>query len=375
VAVGGLRQALLALIGLNCFNLILMSRKVKVVLNILVLLLAMAGLFFLGGFWALRLGLTKTAGKTDFYDRYFIGFYQNKKTVDGMAKADDLCKLAVISRFQPSVARGLFEIMDQANYGVVLNRAIAAQEIYLTQSEDYRQALSVCRGDWNFSAQNDPADWRALPEWQTLREAIVKDAEVINLAAQKAGGDARLLVSVLTVEQLRLFTSEREVFKQIFQPLKILGTQSKFSWGVMGMKEETAEMVENNLKDKNSPFYLGPQFENLLDFSATEATDKESARFLRLTDQHDHSYAYLYAALFLKQIMAQWEKAGYNIDDRPEILATLFNLGFTKSAPKAEPAAGGAEIEIGGKAYSFGGLAFQFYYSGELANDFPLKIN
>ncbi|HPV33621.1 MAG TPA: hypothetical protein PLS91_01970, partial [Candidatus Paceibacterota bacterium] len=102
---------------------------------------------------------------------------------------------------------------------------------------------------------------------------------------------------------------------------------------------------------------------------------KESARFLRLTDQHDHSHAYLYAALFLKQIMAQWEKAGYNIDDRPEILATLFNLGFTKSAPKAEPAAGGAEIEIGGKAYSFGGLAFQFYYSGELANDFPLKIN
>jgi len=51
-------------------------------------------------------------------------------------------------------------------------------------------------------------------------------------------------------------------------------------------------------------------------------------------------------------------------------LATLFNLGFAKSVPKAEPQVGGAEIEVGGQKYSFGGLAFQFYYSGELIDYF-----
>lgn len=351
-----------------------MTKKIKIVFTILVLGFALFGLFFLGGFLALRLGLTKTGGETDFNDRYFTEFHQ---TTDGLSrgsvKAEDFCKLAIISQIQPSMARGLFEIMDHSGDGVVLSRAILAQEIYLKEVDSYRQALAVCleQGD---ATKAQLSDWRDLAEWQTLRVAIIKDVDVINLAAVHAGVDPRLLVSVLVVEQLRLFTSEREVFKQIFQPLKILGTQSKFSWGVMGMKEETARAVEENLKNPSSPFYLDSKFENLLDFSSVETINQESLRFERLTNQRDHYYSYLYAALFLKQIMAQWDRAGYNIDNRPEILATLFNLGFDKSVPKSKPEAGGAEIEIGDKVYSFGGLAFQFYYSGELANYFPLII-
>lgn len=353
-----------------------MNKKVKIVFNILTGIFALIGLFFLGGFLALRFGLTNAGGETDFNDRYFTNFHQDLDRTSESVRAEDWCKLAVISHFQPSAARGLFEIVDQPDYGPVLSRALSAQEIYLARNADYKQALSVCRDNRSLTSnQVSVSDWRALPEWRVLREAITKDIEVINLAAMRARIDPRLLVSVLVVEQLRLFTSEREVYKQIFQPLKILGTQSKFSWGVMGMKEETAEAVERNLEDKNSPFYLGPEFENLLDFSAAEIANKSNVRFERLTDQRDHYYSYLYAALFLKQIMAQWDGAGYNIDNRPEILATLFNLGFDKSVPKSKPEVGGAEIEIGDQLYSFGGLAFQFYYSGELSKSFPLKIN
>lgn len=81
----------------------------------------------------------------------------------------------------------------------------------------------------------------------------------------------------------------------------------------------------------------------------------------------------MYAAIFLKQMKLQWEKAGFPIADRPEILATLFNVGFPQSVPKSNPRVGGSTIKVNEKEYSFGALAYQFYYSGELHELFPLK--
>jgi len=177
-----------------------------------------------------------------------------------------------------------------------------------------------------------------------------------------------LIVAQIVCEQMRLYTSQREVFKQIFAPLKILGSQSQFSWGIMGIKQETAIAIEQHLKDPASPYYLGKEYEHMLDF---KTTDVDAERFERITDQHDHTYAYLYTALYLKQIMTQWQKAGHDISNRPEILSTLYNIGFAHSQPKADPGVGGAEIDINGHMYSFGSLAYHFYYSQELINVFP----
>ncbi len=133
----------------------------------------------------------------------------------------------------------------------------------------------------------------------------------------------------------------------------------------MGIKRDTAVEVENNLKDPSLPRYPGAQFEHSLDFTT------ETERFNRIIDQHNHYYSYLYGALFVKEIEAEWAKAGFPIDNRPEILATIYNLGFSHSSPKADPQVGGAIIPIGGKNYSFGGMAYDFYYSGELTGEFP----
>jgi len=212
--------------------------------------------------------------------------------------------------------------------------------------------------------------WKDGQEWQVLKDAIVKETLTINKAADVAGIPPRLIVATLIVEQLRLFNSEREVFKSVFAPLKILGNQSQFSWGVMGIKQDTAIQIENNLSSSTSPWNLGTKYENALDYGAA-STDKDSERFTRLTDEHDRYYSYLYAAFALKQTEAQWEKAGFPINNRPEILATLFNIGFQHSTPNANPHSGGAEIDIGNTVYSFGDLAGQFYYSDELLNEFP----
>lgn len=211
--------------------------------------------------------------------------------------------------------------------------------------------------------------WLKTEEWSVLKSAIIKDEETINLVAKQVNFPARLIVAMLVGEQMRLYNSEREIYKKAFAPLRILGVQSQFSWGVMGMKEETAKRVEENLKDKESLFYLGPNYEHMLDYSS--GLDIRAGRFERLVDEKNHYYSYLYTALYLKQLIIQWEKSGYDISQRPEIIATLFNIGFEKSIPKNDPQVGGAELEISGQKYSFGRLAYQFYYSGELAEYFP----
>jgi hypothetical protein len=212
--------------------------------------------------------------------------------------------------------------------------------------------------------------WAQGEEWTTLKDAITKDAPAIDRASAATGIPSRLIASNLIVEQLRLFHSEREVFKSVFAPLKILGNQSQFSWGVMGIKQDTAIEIEGNLASSTSPWYLGPEYAHLLDYPAT-TTDKDAARFARLTDEHDRYYSYLYAAVAIKEIESQWQKAGFAIQDKPEVLATLFNIGFTHSQPKAAPQSGGAAIDINGTTYSFGDLAGRFYYSDQLTDIFP----
>jgi len=86
----------------------------------------------------------------------------------------------------------------------------------------------------------------------------------------------------------------------------------------------------------------------------------------------DHYYSYLYTALLMRQFQAHWERAGFTLSNRPEVLGTLFNLGYQKSKPKTNPQVGGSTFKIGDRAYTFGGLCFEVYYSGELQEAFPI---
>ncbi len=209
------------------------------------------------------------------------------------------------------------------------------------------------------------------PEWVAFRQAVAKDLPIITRVSKETGVPTRLLVAILVPEQMRLYYSNRPVFKKFFEPLKILGSQSQFSFGIFGIKDETARAVENHLINKTSPFYLGKQFENALAFSSS--TDITNERFARITDEHNHLYGYRYAALYVLQIQSQWKKAGYPINSRPEIIATLWNLGFEKSKPKKNPSSGGAVLTINNTKYSFGEIARLFYYSDEMIELFPVQ--
>lgn len=212
--------------------------------------------------------------------------------------------------------------------------------------------------------------WDETPEWAVVEGGLEKDAAVIARASTATGISSRMIASVVIPEQIRFFTSEREVFKRYFEPLKILGSLSQFSLGVSGIKQETARKVEEYANDPTSPFYPGPDAAKLLAYPEG-ITDRDAELYRRLTDDKDHYYSYLYTALYIKEVDAQWEAAGFNIENNPEAVVTLFNIGFPNSRPNASPQAGGAPITVGGTTYTFGDLGAAFYRSDKLRSVLP----
>ena len=213
-------------------------------------------------------------------------------------------------------------------------------------------------------------EWANTDDWTAIRGGLTKDKALIEKASRVSGVPARTILSPIVVEQFRYFGSDRAQLKKVFMPLQILGNSVKFSYGIAGIKISTAKKIEENLKNSESPYYLGSKYKHLLDFK-TDDPDKE--RMERLTNDKNHYYSYLYTALFIKQIETQWRNDGHPISDRPEILATLFNLGYQHSEPKDNPEVGGSDISVGDKTYTFGGLAFEFFYSNELGKTFPIR--
>jgi hypothetical protein len=239
-------------------------------------------------------------------------------------------------------------------------------------TDDAAGPAAVIASDPCIDTSKDSCAWNETPEWAVVAGGLEKDAAIIERVARETGVDARLIAAVVIPEQIRFFTAEREVFKRYFEPLKILGSLSKFSLGVSGIKQDTARAVETYANDPSSPFYPGPEAEALIAYSP-EVSDRDAELFLRLTNEKDHYYSYLYTALYLKEVMAQWERAGFPLDvgADTDALVTLFNIGFTNSVPKADPASGGASITVGGRTYAFGALGGAFYRSNELLSIFP----
>lgn len=339
-----------------------------------IIIFALVGFGLSAGFFAVKYHLTDSLGKIDINDRYFAEasrFSAGSTTAAGSLagrELEDQCRLWVLSQFMPDVAKNIADAYRQLPSDEVLKKMLAAQEIYLRNNALYQEKVKGCSESGGLPLPGADT-WMYSGEWQTLREAIKKDTALINEVGYKTDTEPRMIVAMLVGEQLRLFNSDREIYKQFFQPLKILGNETKFSLGVTGVKEETAIALESHLKDKTSPFYLGTKYENLLNFSSASVAEE---RFNRLTDEHNRYYPYLYAALFVKQIEKQWKDKGYDIAGRPEILATIYNLGFAKSLPNANPQVGGSTFAVGGREYTFGSIAHQFYYSGELFAEFPI---
>lgn len=342
---------------------------------------ALIGFFLTASYAVIMLRLTDEGGSVDANNRYFSGINRqyNQSFKEDVSKVtfrhhDALHRILILNKYYPKNAEYILAAYKKSNNDLEILRMLDAVDLELKKDKRYMADLKKFRQNRRkFKRQythKSAYEWMNIAEWGVFKEAVVKDKALIDSVAAVTGVEGRLIVSCLVGEQIRLFNSNREAYKQWIGPLKILSVESQFSFGVTGIKEHTAKDIEQYLKDPKSEYYLGKKYEHLLDFSSGDPT---SERISRLTSFRNHFYSYMYAALFLKQVKVQWESAGYPIENRPEILATLFNVGYIQSVPKKNPRVGGSTIRIKDKAYTFGAIAYQFYYSGELLDVFPFE--
>ena len=353
---------------------------VRVTYLVLVHLFAIYGAIQIGGLVIFKLGLTNNSGTIDKNSRYLMEVSEMNDLSKSGASAqeriqvdlDQYVKMAVFGRFYPENARLMMQTLRTCDNPAVVSQMIAAAELYTDKNDEYKNYLAqVDKAYKSMKQQQNPnvIPWMATEEWAALKPAILKDKVLIDSAAHITGVDPRLIVGCLVGEQMRLFNSKREIYKTYLAPRAILSVQSQFSLGVNGIKDFTAMKVERNLKDPNSEYYMGKEYEHILDFHTADHTTE---RVNRLVDYHNHLYSYIYTGCILHQTMMQWKRAGYDISNRPDILFTLFNVGFSQSQPKPDPRCGGSHINIAGKVYTFGAIGFDFFFSGEMSDAFPL---
>ena len=338
------------------------------VCDILLVLFALAGAAIIGAWGLYQLGVTNNRGAVDKNYRYLMSVSEMENLKDAKLTQEQIDeqwalqygRLAALARFYPENARLMLRAAQCSDDPLVVNRMVAAAQVYMEEQdsiEGLAERIATVLGGVPQQQRTNLIPWMAEPAWPALKEAILRDSALINEAGRLTGVEPRMIVGCLIGEQIRLFNSKREMFKKYLGPVKVLSVQSQFSYGVNGIKDFTAEAVEQHLQDPTSEFYMGKAYEHLLDF---ETDDHATERYNRLVDYRNHLYSYIYTGCILHQTMLQWRRAGYDISDRPDVLFTLFNVGFSQSVPKPDPVPGGSHIEVGDRMYTFGGIGFDF---------------
>ncbi|MBO4282408.1 MAG: hypothetical protein J5873_04375 [Bacteroidales bacterium] len=349
-------------------------------------LFALTGIAITGAWLLYKLGVSNNAGGVDKNNRY-LAEYSARPSSDAAEDsaffdAESHLRLAVLGCFYPYNARLIRDAASRCDDPEALRRMLYAAGMYLhgdsvptvyeTLVKDMERLLaqSGCQ-----RAEGHLIPWMNESNWEKLKDALVRDTAAIRRAAALTGVDARLIAGCTVGEQVRLFQTarKREYLKQHLGPVA-LTVQSQFSLGVNGIKEPTAIKVERNLRDTASLFYMGEAYAHLLDYpDSLDEPALQELRMARFLNERDHFYSYLYTACILKQTMWQWKRSGYDISNRPDILFTLFNLGFGVSRPHPDPQCGGSIIEVNGRRYTFGLIGNDFFYSGELNREFPIE--
>lgn len=360
-------------------------------LTVAVLMVSYVGLLA-AGFFAVKYHLTDVPGVVDPHSDDFAQLARtldtipperqhlpsvsnrNESTNESYA-AQDRCQLDIVRQVYPINADWIAAALSAGASHEVFAKMVFALRLRETAGGAFATALDQCASNPTGKQAGglvrhteNAFPWARREECHIAQAAFTKDASDITSAATVTGVEARMIVAAGFVEQMRLYFTERELYEKFFRPLKILGNATKFAWGVMAIKEAAAIDVEDHLRDRRSVFYLGRGVEHVLDFSGL---DRGQERLARLTDEKNHLFSYLYGGLALAQFRAQWRRAGYPIDRRPEVLATLYNIGFGRSKPNDHPQVGGSTITIADTNYTFGALAFEYYYSGEMLDIFP----
>ena len=184
-----------------------------------------------------------------------------------------------------------------------------------------------------------------------------KYKKYINSAANIFNLNPNLITACIFVEQLRAFYTFKWLFKSIAQTNTYLTVMSKQSFGIGGMKLQTAEQLEQRLATNKPEIYKTY-------FSYEDPKNISQQRLARLTDSQDYYYQILYTAWILYRYSTERDRAGYTISNNPWVMATMYNIWY--SEPHSNPDIWWSFMKIESEKYSFWWLAMLIYYYLEI---------
>ena len=360
-------------------------RWLKISYSVIIHGLAMIALGLIGVAVAVKMKWTNDGGNVDLNSRYFsqmAGKYNQGFQTDSLtfAKQERLMyqNVGLLAKYYPHNAKIILDAFHRSGDVTIALRMLDAANLRMKNHKGYQKELQRIEKQAT-EASLSIYPWANYREWKEFCSVVRADSAAIDSVSRITGVESRLIVMCLVGEQIRMFNSSREQFKKYVVPYNRLILTTNRGYGVTGILQNTALKIERKLYEKWSPFYPGDYYQKCLNVkdSFPELVNDTIEAHKHLTIQRlmkggDHFYSYLYTAFFLRQFQAHWEREGFTLAYRPEILGTLYNLGFQKSKPKKNPSVGGSTFKVGDKEYTFGGLCYEFYYSGELMDLFPL---
>ena len=346
-------------------------------------LLSIFAVFLMLTALAVKFKWTNEKGNVDINNRYFSSMAKQygsdlKSKKANLAREESILlqKIGLLAKYSPLDAAKINNAYFATKEISIAQRMFDAAALLLKDNKLFQKELSKIKAKSNKKSLFEFSNYTV---WKTFCDAVRKDKAAIDSASRITGVESRLIVMCLVGEQVRMFNANRERFKQYVYPFSSVILPKNRGYGVTSILEHTALQIEKNLINPKSEFYPGDYFYktlNTTDAAPGLVIDSIKAHqhktIQRLIMGGDHFYSYLYTAFLIRQYQAHWQRAGEDLSYRPEIIGTLFNLGFHKSKPKKNPEVGGSNFTVGNKEYTFGGLCYEFYYSGEMLKDFPI---
>ena len=332
---------------------------------------------------AVKFKWTNEKGNVDINNRYFSSMAKQygtdlKSKKANLAREESILlqKIGLLAKYSPIDAAKINNAYFATKEISIAQRMFDAAALLLKDNKLFQKELRKIKAKSNKKSLFEFSNYTV---WKTFCDAVRKDKAAIDSASRITGVESRLIVMCLVGEQVRMFNANRERFKQYVYPFSSVILPKNRGYGVTSILEHTALQIEKNLINPKSEFYPGDYFYktlNTTDAAPGLVIDSIKAHqhktIQRLIMGGDHFYSYLYTAFLIRQYQAHWQRTGEDLSYRPEIIGTLFNLGFHKSKPKKNPEVGGSNFTVGNKEYTFGGLCYEFYYSGEMLKDFPI---
>jgi hypothetical protein len=332
---------------------------------------------------AVKFKWTNEKGNVDINNRYFSSMAKQygsdlKSKKANLAREESILlqKIGLLAKYSPLDAAKINNAYFATKEISIAQRMFDAAALLLKDNKLFQKELRKIKAKSNKKSLFEFSNYTV---WKTFCDAVRKDKAAIDSASRITGVESRLIVMCLVGEQVRMFNANRERFKQYVYPFSSVILPKNRGYGVTSILEHTALQIEKNLINPKSEFYPGDYFYktlNTTDAAPGLVIDSIKAHqhktIQRLIMGGDHFYSYLYTAFLIRQYQAHWQRSGEDLSYRPEIIGTLFNLGFHKSKPKKNPEVGGSNFTVGNKEYTFGGLCYEFYYSGEMLKDFPI---